>query len=406
MASSIKSTSNKPGKATGGAAKPQTTENPQNGKANINGFSSGSSYATYNTDGSVSYTGTANGSTGAPGAAGATNYTPQTVDPSTMPSSNSAAIAQQLAAMQASANSSGYRPRTEEEMRQQANAEKQSYYDQLRLSSQQQYDTTDLALRQQREGLQATYDKQREASAKQYAQNYSQADRHALSRGMQRSSYNGQTLANINQQASEAQQNIWDAQAAAEGNIDQQRAQLASQLAAQMHQYNASQANDAQNRYNELEQQNYDRMQADQNRKDNLNWQLYQAMYQGGRDEISDWQWAQGFNAQQAQNAISNQQWQQQFNAQQQQNAMQNWQWQQNFDFQQQQWEYDHPDKDDKKNNSSSSSGNKTNNSNNQNPASTTGTQPNSWQNFLNGITANLVNNHPMSPNNTPPVNR
>ena len=116
-----------------------------------------------------------------------------------------------------------YTPKTDEEIRAKAEGEYESYYDQLRLTAKQQQAQSDLALQQQAAGLQATYDKQREASRKNYAQMYSQADRQMLSRGMQRSSYAAQTLANISEQGVEAQQTIADQQAAAEGNIAAQR---------------------------------------------------------------------------------------------------------------------------------------------------------------------------------------
>ena len=124
---------------------------------------------------------------------------------------------------------SSYVPKTADQIRQQAQGEYQSYYDQLRLAAQQAQARNDLALQQQREGLQRTYDKQREASQKEYENAYSRADRQQLSRGMQRSSYTAQVLANLTKEGAEAQQELWDAQGAAEGNIDAQRTQLAAQ---------------------------------------------------------------------------------------------------------------------------------------------------------------------------------
>ena len=47
-------------------------------------------------------------------------------------------------------------------------------------------------------------EQQKKASDKRYAENYAAADNQAMSRGMGRSSFNNQTLANINQQKSEA----------------------------------------------------------------------------------------------------------------------------------------------------------------------------------------------------------
>lgn len=152
-----------------------------------------------------------------------------------------------------------YASRREDERRQIAEKEYQSYYDQLRLTAQQQQERSDLALQQQREGLQATYDKQREASAKDYAKTYSQADQQMLKRGMQRSTYAAQTLANIGQKGAEAQQELWEAQGTAESNIDAQRAQLTRQLADQLAQYEASKAADVMNRIRELEEQDYSR---------------------------------------------------------------------------------------------------------------------------------------------------
>jgi hypothetical protein len=64
------------------------------------------------------------------------------------------------------------------------------------------------------QSLDYTYGQQRKQSDKQFAQAYSQADRQALSRGMGRSSYNNQVLANIRNQGIEANNNIYAAQIA------------------------------------------------------------------------------------------------------------------------------------------------------------------------------------------------
>lgn len=209
----------------------------------------------------------------------------------------------------------GYVPRTTAENQARAQDEYKSYYDQLRLSAQQRQQQADLALQQQRAGLQDTYDQQREASARDYRQRYSQADRQMLSRGMQRSSYGAQVLANINQQGAEAQQRLWDAQGAAEGNIDAQRAQLAQQLGDQLLQYDASRAADVLKRTRELDDQEYERQQAQQQRNDQLGLQLASILRQAERDKISDEQFERqfGLSKQQAEAQIANIQWQQQY---------------------------------------------------------------------------------------------
>ena len=225
--------------------------------------------------------------TGAPG-----NTTPEA--PAT---TTSASI---LAQLQQALQNPAYTPKTPEQIRQQAEGEYQSYYDQLRLTAQQQQAQSDLALQQQREGLQDTYDKQREDSAKQYRQAYSQTDRAMLGRGMQRSSYTAQTLANLLQEGAEAQQDIGDAQAAAEGNIDAQRAQLAQQRAQQLGQYDAAQQADILARIRELEDQEYNRGQQGQQNQQDLLLQIWQALYQSERDQVADNQWNMQFNASQS----------------------------------------------------------------------------------------------------------
>lgn len=209
----------------------------------------------------------------------------------------------------------GYVPKTTAENKARAQDEYKSYYDQLRLNAQQQQQQADLALQQQRAGLQDTYDRQREASAKEYRQRLSQADRHMLSRGMQRSSYGAQIRANIGQQGAEAQQRLWDAQGTAEGNIDAQRAQLAQQLGAQLRQYDASRAADVLKRTRELDDQEYERQQADQARRDQTGMQLASILRQAERDKISDAQFEKqfGLSKQQAEAQLANMQWQQQY---------------------------------------------------------------------------------------------
>lgn len=152
-----------------------------------------------------------------------------------------------------------YKARNDDELQRIAQQQYQSYYDQLRTAAQQKADRETLALQNQRAGIQASYDKQREASDKAYRQAYSQADRQLLGRGMQRSSYGAQILANLSQQGVEANQNIWDQQRNAEGGLEAQIAQVSGQLADTLAGYDANQAADIMKRYNELQSEEYDR---------------------------------------------------------------------------------------------------------------------------------------------------
>ena len=207
-----------------------------------------------------------------------------------------------------------WQERTPEERAAQAANEYASYYGILRMNAQQNQEFQDLLLQQQKEALGFTYDKQRKASAKQYADAYSTADRQMLSRGMQRSSYSSQTLANLTQAGADAQQDIWDKQAEEEKYIETQRTLLAHQLAQQLSQYAASEANDVMNRIRALEEQDYERGLTSAQYKNQLSTQIYQFMYQMQRDQVSDSQWQAKMDYQMARDEIEDWQWQMSFN--------------------------------------------------------------------------------------------
>jgi hypothetical protein len=145
-------------------------------------------------------------------------------------------------------------------------------------------------------------------------------------------------LANIGQRGAEAQQRLWDAQGAAEGNIDAQRAQLAEQLGQQLQQYDASRAADVLKRSRELDDQEYERAQADQARRDQTGMQLANMLRQAERDQVSDEQFEKqfGLSKQQFEAQLANQQWQRDYQAA--RDAVSDAQWQQNYDFNAQKW--------------------------------------------------------------------
>lgn len=90
-----------------------------------------------------------------------------------------------------------YTPLTRSQMQEQVKRRYQSLYDQKRLDTRQQYETDDAALVRQLAEIQESYDRQRAQSDQTYREAGAQAERQALSRGMQRSSYNSATLAGI-----------------------------------------------------------------------------------------------------------------------------------------------------------------------------------------------------------------
>ena len=165
------------------------------------------------------------------------------------------------------------------------------------------------------DSLNYSYGKKRESSDEQYDKAYSQADRQALSRGMQRSSYNNQVLGNLSDAKVKAQNDIWDTQIADYenrlGEIEQQEAaqdQWERQFAAE--------------REDAAWQKEYQQAQADEAKR-----QYDTSLaYQKERDTVGDTQWNQQFEANRADTA-----WSQQF--QQNQADLQKEQWEREFGF-------------------------------------------------------------------------
>lgn len=223
--------------------------------------------------------------TAAVGVANANNWNPNSTDLTALTN-----------ALQRQYENAQYNVRSADERQSQAQLEYDTYYSQLNRAAQQQQEQNDMRLVQQRNALQSSYDRDREKSAQQYAQAYSQADRQLLSRGMQRSSYGAQTLANVAMAGAQAQADINRQQTEAESNIEDQRTQLSQQLQATLAGYSAEQAKDILKRTNELEQQDYERSVNAAERQTNIAQQLYSNLYQARRDEAADAQWLRQFN--------------------------------------------------------------------------------------------------------------
>ena len=169
-----------------------------------------------------------------------------------------------------------YTPKTDEQMREEANQQYASVYGQKKLAAQQTFDQTDLALSNQLASLDQNYAKQREAAAKATRASQSSLDRYSLQRGMQRSSFNAASQANILAEGEKTLADINQSETAARQNLESQRTQLASQLAAQLGQYDVDYANDVQAYFNQLKQQDEaSRVEADKYRN-----QLLMALYE------------------------------------------------------------------------------------------------------------------------------
>ena len=190
-----------------------------------------------------------------------------------------------------------YQALTQEEMQSQAAKRYQSVYDQKRLSAHQNYENSDAALLRQMEALQFSYDRQREQSRAENRQAYAWADRHALSRGMQRSSYNHAALANISLAGEKAVEEITRQQTEAEGDIQEQRTQLSQQLGQLLKQYDADQRSDELAYLDELEAREYDRVTASVNTQNELAMKIYEYQHQLEQEAVEQARWEAEFRA-------------------------------------------------------------------------------------------------------------
>ena len=190
-----------------------------------------------------------------------------------------------------------YQAMTQEEMAKEAQNRYQAVYDQKRLSAQQAYETSDAALARELAGLQETYDRERVRTQAQTEDSYRQANRQALSRGMQRSSYNNANLVNIDLAGDAALQAIGREQSLKEGDVAQKRTLLSTQLAGQLAGYDAQQQSDTLGYLSELEAREYDRSVQSLNTYNELAMKLYEYQHQLEKEAAEQARWQAEFNA-------------------------------------------------------------------------------------------------------------
>ena len=190
-----------------------------------------------------------------------------------------------------------YTPLTRSQMQEQANRRYQSLYDQKRLVTRQQYETDDAALVRQLAEIQESYDRQRAQSDQTYREAGAQAERQALSRGMQRSSYNSATLAGISRASGAARQELGRQQAGEERNVGEKRGLLASQLTQRLNQLNESQSADVLAYLDQLEAREYDRGAASRKNQNDLSMKIYEYQHQLEQEAEAASRWRQEFDA-------------------------------------------------------------------------------------------------------------
>lgn len=186
---------------------------------------------------------------------------------------------------------SAYTPRSEEEKRRAAEARYASVYGEKRLTAQQSYDSEDAALRREQESLAGSYRDRKAESAAAYREALSRQDRNALSKGMQRSSYNGATLGNIALSGEAARERLSSQEAEDMAIIAQKRTDAAARLAQTLARYELGEKSDVRAYTDELTRQEEEKQAAAQRNYADLLMKLldYQQKAEAQAQEQENW---------------------------------------------------------------------------------------------------------------------
>lgn len=175
-----------------------------------------------------------------------------------------------------SLSASQFTPKTDAELRSQAETMYKNQRDQAILSAQQSHDSSVAALNSQLAALDTAYARQAEQQKRATAASRANADRQSLSRGMQRSSYNNATLANIDLAGEKALAQIAQNQTNDVNNVNSQISQLQQQLQQNISSANSSFENSVLAKLAELQADQYSKQQTAQATNNDILMQLYQ----------------------------------------------------------------------------------------------------------------------------------
>lgn len=175
-----------------------------------------------------------------------------------------------------SLSASQFTPKTDAELRSQAETMYKNQRDQAILSAQQSHDSSVAALNSQLAALDTAYARQAEQQKRATAASRANADRQSLSRGMQRSSYNNATLANIDLAGEKALAQIAQNQTNDVNSVNSQISQLQQQLQQNISSANSSFENSVLAKLAELQADQYSKQQTAQATNNDILMQLYQ----------------------------------------------------------------------------------------------------------------------------------
>lgn len=173
-------------------------------------------------------------------------------------------------------NMETYTPRTDEQLRTEAENRYNSVYNQRRQTAQQNYAARDLAYQQQLAQLQDTLANNQQGLMRNVQDSIASADRYTVTRGMQRSSYGAANRANIQNRGNQNLTALLRQYATDANGIANNRTLLAQQLADTLAQYDTDYQNDVLAYIDEQRQIDYDRRVAAEQYSNQLQTQLFE----------------------------------------------------------------------------------------------------------------------------------
>lgn len=168
-----------------------------------------------------------------------------------------------------------YGDKTTDELRSEAENMYKNQLEQSKLSAQQSYDSTALELNNQFTELNKSYDKQYQQQQQATVQSKQNADMQALSRGMQRSTYNNATLANLDVAGNKALNQIEQNRTDSTNEVNSQLALLQKQLQENLSSAQSTFENNVITKLQELLDQQYTRQQQYESTSNDLAFKLY-----------------------------------------------------------------------------------------------------------------------------------
>lgn len=152
-----------------------------------------------------------------------------------------------------------YTPRTDAQLRTEAENRFASTFNQQKLAAQQSYEASDQAYQQQLQTLADDLALGQQQITKETASSAASADRYSLTRGMGRASYTVANKARIQNQGINNLANLMKQYSSNVSGVQASRTQLAQKLADTLAQYEIDHQNDINNYIDEQKQLDYDR---------------------------------------------------------------------------------------------------------------------------------------------------